>query len=181
MHLLPPPEVEKNSLPYNMASLKNQIKTDQEIKNIKRACEIGDLTFKYILAELKVGISEIEVARLIRDFIKRKSSGISFRPIVAFGKNASEIHHKPTVIRLKKNHGFIMIDLGVKWNGYCSDMTRTVFMGHPTKRQKRIYQTVLNAQRKSIGLIELLIKNGESINARKVDEAARNYIIIKEI
>ena len=70
-----------------------------------------------------------------------------------------------------------MIDLGVKWNGYCSDMTRTVFMGHPTKKQKRIYQTVLKAQRKSIDFIESSFKEGKTIAGREVDEIARKFII----
>ena len=160
-----------------MASLKNQIKTDQEIIKIKNACEVGDLAFEYILGKLMEGITEIEAAKLIRDFFKRNNAGISFRPIVAFGKSASEVHHKPTNLKLKKNHGFIMIDLGAKLEGYCSDMTRTVFFGKTSTKQKKIYQTVVTAQQKSMNLIQSSIKNNRTINGRQADEAARIYII----
>ncbi len=72
----------------------------------------------------------------------------SFNPIVANVPGGSEPHHRPKRVALKR--GFCVIDFGVKVNGYCSDMTRTVFFGKPTLKEKRLYQLVLNAQQKAI-------------------------------
>jgi Xaa-Pro aminopeptidase len=137
------------------------------------------MAFEYILKELKPGITEKKAAQLIKDFFKKRGAGISFRPIVAFGKNASEIHHRPTDLRLRKNHGFVMIDLGTKFNNYCSDMTRTVFMGTPSQRQKKIYDTVLAAQIQSIDFINQSIKNKAVVNGKNVDAVARSYVVSK--
>jgi Xaa-Pro aminopeptidase len=159
-----------------MTRVRNQ-KTDAEIEKIKKACKLGDLAFEHILRELKIGITEKQTARLIKIFLKERGSGISFRPIVAFGKNTSEVHHKPTDIALRKNHGFIMIDLGAKLDGYCSDMTRTIFLGKVSSRQKLIYETVLEAQRKSKEFIEASMLTGRTINGSQVDMVARKFII----
>lgn len=162
------------------------IKTPSEILKIKKTCELGDKVYSQILKkinkslrsdELKNNISEKELAREIVRLIRLNKGKLSFRPIVAFGKNASEVHHKPTNLKLNKKHGFVMIDMGIKLNGYCSDMTRTVFFGKATKKQKKIYQTVFKAQQKAIDFLKSSIINNKSINGKQLDEAARNYIV----
>jgi len=147
------------------------IKTPQEILKIKKACALGDKVLANVLKNISTGVSEKELAREINRLIKKNGASLSFKPIVSFGKNASEVHHKPTNLKLKINHGFVMIDMGVKLNGYCSDMTRTVFFGRVNKKQRKIYQTVLKAQQKSIKVAKVNSK------AFDVDKISRDYIV----
>lgn len=154
-------------------------RTPKEIKNIQNACKITDQAFDFILKEIKLGISEKKLAFKLRKFIKINSDGISFKPIVAYGENTSEIHHKPTDRKLKKGD-IIMFDFGAKVNGYCSDMTRTVFFGKASPKQKEVYKVVLKAQEKTIKYLESRIKNYELCKASEVDKIARQYIISKK-
>ncbi len=152
-------------------SVARSIKFKEEIKNVEKACKLGDETFKYILGKIKEGISERELAFEIEFFIKKNVAEISFPSIVAFGKNSSVPHHKASNSRLKINDNLILLDFGVKWEKYCSDMTRTVFFGKPTGKQKEIYRIVLEAQKKAVELIN----KGER-KASKIDKIARDYI-----
>lgn len=148
------------------------IKTPKEVAKIKKACTLGDKVYSQIQKYIKVNVTEKRLAREIVRLIRLNNARLSFRPIVAFGKNASEIHHKPNNTKLKKGD-FVMIDLGTKVQNYCSDMTRTIFFGKATKRQKRIYQTALEAQKKAIKHVKLNQK------ASDVDKTARDYVISK--
>lgn len=148
-----------------------KIKTSQEILKIKKACELGDKIYSQILKKIRIGVTEKEIKLEIIRLIWKSGARISFRPIVAFGKNAYEPHHVAKNTKLKKNHGFLKIDLGTKLNGYCSDMTRTVFIGSTSKRQKKIYRTVLEAQRKAMDFVKVGRK------AFDADKIARDYII----
>lgn len=146
------------------------IKTGKEIENIKKACGIGDLAFDFILDKLKTGVSEKEIANEMEQFIKSKNTDISFSPLVAFGKNAAIPHHKSGNNKLKSNT-IVLLDFGVKVNNYCSDMSRTVFVGIATTEFKRIHQTVLEAQTKAIKSIKANMK------ASRIDKVARDYIV----
>lgn len=149
------------------------IKTPKEVLKIKKACALGDKIYFQIQKVIKIGITERDLSLEIQRLTQKHGASLSFRPIVAFGKNAYEIHHKPTNLKLNKSHGFVMIDLGVKLNNYCSDMTRTLFVGRATAKQKRIYKTVLESQRKAIVYLKL------SRRAIDIDKAARDYINTK--
>lgn len=155
------------------------IKTPEEILKIKKACAIGDKIYSQILKIVKIGITEKELASEIIRFIRKNNARLSFRPIVSFGKNSFEVHHKPTNLKLKKNHGFVMIDLGTKVNGYCSDMTRTVFFGKASGKQKKIYRTVLNTQKIAIDFILNHSNDTYHRRAKEADRVARDYIIKK--
>ncbi len=161
--------------PVDLRNLRT-VKRDDEIKNIKLACKIGDLTFDFILDKLKLGITEKQVANQIELFIKQKNAEISFRPIVAFGKNSSTPHHLSGNTKLKRNQ-IVLLDFGVKINNYCSDMTRTVFFGKANNKFKEIYETVLAAQQKAIEYIngQLSMVNCQLL-AKDIDKAARDYI-----
>jgi len=147
-----------------------RIKLQEEISKIEKACKLTDLAFEYILGKIKAGVSEKEIAKLLRSFFKKFGAKVSFRPIVAFGKNSSEVHHKTNDSVLKKGD-IIMLDFGAKLDGYCSDMTRTFFFGKPTKKQKEIYEVVIAAQQKVIAAIE----SGER-QTSKLHDIANKYI-----
>ncbi len=143
-----------------------------KLSSTKKACKITDLAFAHILKRIKLSTTEKELAREINKFIRSHGAKLAFPTIVAFDKNSSEIHHKPTNKKLSKNQ-FIMFDFGAKFNGYCSDMSRTVFFGKATKEQKKIYNTVLTAQKMAIDKIKPNCKTYE------IDKIAREYIYKK--
>lgn len=155
------------------------LKTKDEISKIKKACELGDKTFDYILKKIRLGVSEKEIAFEIEFFIKKNGADTSFRSIVAFGKNSAIPHHQTSDKRLTTKDKLILLDFGVKLNNYCSDMTRTISFGKPTSEQKKMYETVLAAQQKSIENLNLLITQQPNIPAFQIDKVARDYIISK--
>src|SRR5205085_237895 len=95
-------------------------------------------------------------------FIKKQGADISFRPIVAFGANASMPHYESSDKRKLKLNECILIDMGAKVDGYCSDMTRTVFFGKPTEEEQKIYETVLESQKRAIDYINSAIASMSS-------------------
>lgn len=154
------------------------IKSDEEIDFIQKACAIGDKAFDYLISKIKPGISEKELAFELEFFIKKNGGEISFKPIVAFGTNSSVPHHHTGNTKLETKTGqFVLLDFGVKIEGYCSDMTRTFFWGKSSSKQSDIYNVVLNAQKKAIKFVEKNI--GKKILTSDIDKAAREYIISK--
>ena len=128
------------------------IKDDDEIANIKRACEITDNCFEMLKSYIKPGLTEKQIARKIHDYYMDNSEGESFETIVASGENSSKPHAVPTD-RVIEPQDIITIDMGCIVNGYCSDMTRTIFIGEPTEEQKNIYNLVLKNQKMALNQI----------------------------
>ena len=127
-----------------------RIKDEDEIKNIEKACEITDKCFEFLKSYIKIGMTEREVAYKIQDFfIKNGAEGVSFDPIVATGTNSSMPHSVVTDKKIEKGD-IILIDLGCKYNGYCSDMTRTIFMGEMDDTIKSAYDLVLGVQEQAL-------------------------------
>lgn len=121
------------------------IKDEEEIKNIEKACEITDNCFSYILNYIKPGITEKQIANEIEEYYKQRTDGLSFDTIVASGENTSKPHAVPTNRKIQEKD-IITIDMGCKVNGYCSDMTRTFFVGEVPEEIKTIYDLVLKNQ-----------------------------------
>jgi len=154
-------------------------KTDSEISAIQKACALGDKAFTHALGKIKNGITENELAFEIEFFIRKAGAQLSFPSIVAFGFHASVPHHVTSNQRLKTN-SWILLDFGVQIDNYCSDMTRTVFFGKATTEQKRMYHTVLEAQRRSFEQLsnETMQQSGNKpIKAADIDNIARSYIV----
>lgn len=149
--------------------ISRSIKTKEEISKIEKACKLGDLVFEYILKKIKPGVSEKEIAFELEVFVKKNGADLSFPSIIAFGKNSSVPHHQTGNTILDKEQ-IVLLDFGIKFENYCSDMTRTVFFGKPSDKQKRIYETVLKAQQKTISAI----KTGERKTA-KLHKIADEY------
>jgi Xaa-Pro aminopeptidase len=155
------------------------LKDSEEIAKIQEACDMGDKAFAHALSQIHRGVSEKDIQIQIELFLKQHNADISFRPIVAFGANSSMPHYESSPKRTLKNNECVLIDMGAKVAGYCSDMTRTVFFGKPTTEQKHIYQTVLDSQQKAIEYISKYLKEGKEIRANEPDTIAREYIISK--
>lgn len=161
----------KNLKHFDLTELRVQ-KDNEEISAIQQACAIGDKTFAFILDKIKPGITEKELALEMELFIRKNGAELPFNIIVAFGKNAAFPHHKTGNERLK-NKDIILLDFGVKYENYCSDMTRTLFIGKATTEEKRVYTTVLQAQQKAI---KTLNSRKKSIKTSDIDQVARNHI-----
>ena len=121
------------------------IKDDEELKNISTACEITDQCFSYILSYIKTGMTEKQIANEIEEYYKERSDGLAFDTIVASGENTSKPHAVPTDRKIQEQD-IITIDMGCKYNGYCSDMTRTFFVGSIPEEVKPVYDLVLKNQ-----------------------------------
>ena len=122
------------------------IKDEEELKYIIKACNITDECFKYILGYIRPGMTEKQIAKEIDEYYTERTDGISFETIVASGENSSKPHAVPSNRKIQ-NQDIITIDMGCKVNGYCSDMTRTIFVGEPTEEMKKVYNLVLINQK----------------------------------
>ena len=118
---------------------------EDEIEDIRKACKITDECFEYIVNYIRPGMSEKQISREIDYYYYKHSEGISFETIVASGENSSKPHAVPTDRKIQKVD-IITIDMGCKINGYCSDMTRTIFVGEVPKNMKDVYDLVLKNQ-----------------------------------
>lgn len=112
------------------------IKEESEIECIKKACEITDKTFEYIIRNIKKGMTEKQVAfEIERYMIMQGADGLAFETIVASGENSSMPHAIPTD-RVIKNGDILLFDMGAKYKGYCSDLSRTIFVGEDAKLEE---------------------------------------------
>jgi Xaa-Pro aminopeptidase len=146
------------------------IKDEEEIGFIRKAMEIADKTFAHILGFIKPGVSEIELAAEMEYFMRKNgASGPSFDTIVASGQRSALPHGVASNKKLKIGDPITM-DFGAIYNGYCSDMTRTVYLGEPDPLMKRIYRVTLEAQEEALESV----KAGAS--GSEVDAVARNII-----
>ena len=163
---------------FELGSLRG-IKTKEEIKKIAQAAKIADKAFEFILKKIKVGVTEKEIGQDLERFINDQGVATSFPSIVAFGKNSSVPHHQTGNKKLDSGGQFVLLDFGVKFENYCSDMTRTVIFGEPSKKQKEIHAIVHEAQKKASEFLSARIKAGKAVIASEVDKVARDYIISK--
>ena len=121
------------------------------------------------LLTFSAGETEKKVAARIEAFLKGFDAKPAFRTIVASGKRSAKPHGYATHKKIRKGE-IVKIDFGALYKGWRSDITRTFFVGKPNVRQRKMYQTVLEAQRRAI----LAVKAG--VECRVVDKAAREYI-----
>lgn len=149
------------------------VKDNEEIHLMRQAAKLGCLGFDFLCEHIKEGITEIELAVELEIFWKRKGAkSLAFDPIVAFGKNGSMPHYKTGGAKLKKGDA-VLLDIGVNWQHYNSDMTRVVFFGAPKGKILEIYEVVHEAQLAALKLCKPGAKVGE------LDQAARGYIASK--
>lgn len=134
------------------------IKNQNEINNIKIAVKKTKQVIKLLKNKLKVGISEIEIKNFIENEFEKNSFEQSFC-IVAFGKNASNLHHVSNKTKLKKNQ-CILIDVGCKYNGYCSDISDSFWFGEKKGKKYNEYTTHHKIVNNSLKKIENKLKNG---------------------
>ncbi len=146
------------------------VKTEAELSLIRRAQKMTDETFTYILDRIEPGRSEIDIMLDMEFYMRRLGSeGVSFDFIVVSGKNSSLPHGVPSDKRIEVGD-FVTMDFGAVAGGYRSDMTRTVAVGCVSEEQRKVYDTVLAAQKKAIDAI----KAGKV--CKDIDKVARDLI-----
>lgn len=146
------------------------VKRQDELDKIAIACEIAEKSFNDILPLIKKGVTEREIANALEfNFKKYGASGTSFDTIVAFGKNAAIPHHETGDDKLNDDE-CVLIDFGCVYKGYCSDMTRTMFYGQPSKEFLDAYNAVLKANLKALDEIK------EGMTGKQADAIARDVL-----
>lgn len=151
--------------------LKNQraVKLDYELDLIARAQSITDAAFAHILGFISPNVTERELALELEFFMRRNGAeSIAFNTIAISGSASSLPHGVPSDNKLSS--GFLTMDFGARYKGYCSDMTRTVVIGKASDEMKRVYNTVLSAQKAALDYIY------EGVGCKATDKVARDII-----
>lgn len=147
-----------------------EIKSAQEVEKIVNAQRIAECAFEEILPIIKPGVTEKYVASMLTYLMLSKGAeNMSFDPIVVSGKKSSMPHGVPDG-KIIENGDFVTMDFGCIFDGYCSDMTRTVAVGFATEEMKKVYDIVRKAQNAGIN------KAKAGIKGKEVDLAARQVI-----
>ena len=146
-----------------------EVKDEDELDQIAKAQDTADAALAHLLSVIKPDMTEIEVALELEFFMRKAGAeGVAFETIAVSGSASSLPHGKPRNIKLQP--GFLTMDFGALWNGYCSDMTRTVVVGKADAEMKKLYATVLRAQTESLAYYR------DGADCSTADKIARDII-----
>lgn len=146
------------------------IKTNDELKKIEAAQRIAERAYGKLLTKLKAGLSEKQVAALLNYYIMELGADdISFPTIAASGKNSAVPHAEPSE-KLLEDGDFLVLDFGAVYDGYHSDMTRTVAIGTPSDAMKRVYDAVQGANNDAMKAVRA------EVSGKLVDNVARSTL-----
>jgi len=146
------------------------IKDREEITRIRSAVELGASLFRRARGKIRCGTSEVEVAAAMEyEARSRGAESMSFPTIIASGARSDMVHGRASAARIPRR-GFVVCDFGVILAGYCSDRTRTVHVGRPSREARAFYDAVLTAQEAAI----VAVRPG--VRAAQVDAAARRVL-----
>ena len=153
-----------------IVDLIRQVKTSGEQELMIEASRLNDLAMGELIGLTDKGYSEQELAdELEKIYLKLGSPGFSFEPICCYGANAADPHHMNDTAKGKRGDS-VILDIGCLWKGYCSDMTRTVFLGEVSEEQRKVYEIVREANRRGIAAVR------PGVRFCDIDAAARDYI-----
>ena len=146
-----------------------ELKSPDEIAKMQKAQDIADAAFSHVLKMITPEMTELDVAVEL-EYAMRKggAEGFAFDTIAVSGDASALPHGTPRNVKLKP--GFLTMDFGAKYKGYCSDMTRTVVLGHADNEMKKLYNTVLSAQKAALEFLR------EGCDAGEADKVARDII-----
>ena len=145
------------------------VKTADELAKLRAAEALNDAIWSEAQNKFKPGMTEKDMARVIQHLMIERGDGEAFETIVCVGKNAAECHHVPddTVWNGREP---VLVDMGVKLDGYCSDMTRNMVPTRPSKLYKKVYGLVLEANRRAIAAAK------PGMTAGALDKVARDFL-----
>lgn len=145
-------------------------KEPEEVERIRQAILLGSRLFEVALKTVRPGVRESEVAAELEYAARRAGAqGMSFETIVAAGRHGARPHHRASPQPIP-NTGFVILDFGVILAGYCSDMTRTLYVGRPSREARRMYGAVQQAQQAATAAVR------PGVTAGEVDAAARQVL-----
>jgi len=146
------------------------VKDESEIEKLRKAAKLADEVMGETIDSIHPGMTERDIKKKIEElFMQKGADGLSFEPIIASGHNSSMPHYCEDS-RVIQEKDIIILDLGCKYKGYCSDISRTVFVGGITDEEKKIYDIILRANKAG----EETAKQG--VKAENVDKASRDVI-----
>ncbi|MDP9161338.1 MAG: Xaa-Pro peptidase family protein [Acidobacteriota bacterium] len=149
------------------------IKDEDELVSIRAAASLGEKLWKQARSLVRPGVKEAHISAELEYAARRAGAqGMSFDTIIASGKRSALPHGVASVAAIPAQ-GFVVCDFGVILSGYCSDMTRTIFVGQPSKDYRRAYEAVRRAQEAAVAAV----KPGAVVG--DVDSAARNLLKLK--
>jgi Xaa-Pro aminopeptidase len=158
------------ALPISLVEQLRRVKDEDELSIMIEAAVLGCSLFEHILGVIRPGMREIEVAAELEHQARLLGAeAMSFETIVASGARSALPHGKASTAVLPRK-GFLTLDFGVILKGYCSDMTRTVHLGKPGKRERDTYHSVLEAQQAGVAAVS------SGVTCAEVDEAARSVL-----
>lgn len=125
------------------------VKDEAELALMQESAEVAHSAFEYVESKLKVGVSEKEISQEAGGFLRERSDGEAFPSIVLFGERTSFPHGRPSERKLRQSE-VVLVDLGARLEGYCSDLTRTFFFGEVPRKWRSIFDLMTQAQRLAI-------------------------------
>jgi Xaa-Pro aminopeptidase len=147
------------------------VKGEEEATAIREATRVAEEALAEAVDRVRVGMTEREIAlRLEIGMRERGADGVSFDLIVAAGANSSLPHYRPGEVRLKKGD-LLLFDIGARYRGYCSDLTRTVSVGRPPAWAVEVYELVRRANRAGVAAVRA------GVTGKDADAAAREVIV----
>lgn len=154
-----------------------EIKNNDEIKKIEKACDISSQCLKDVIKTIKVPTTEKKIAFKIELWLKKKGYGLAFYPIVAVDENAAVPHYDTRSGNAKiKKGSFLLIDFGAKFEDYCSDMTRVFFIGKPRDELINVYNKLLDVQEKTTKEIPRF-REDDVLQAKEIDTFCRKELL----
>ena len=163
------PGVTFGRLDEQLNSMRN-IKSEEELEKLREAARLADYAVEVGCNAIEEGKTELEILMAIEFELKKKGAEkMAFDTMVLSGPKTASPHGNPGNRKIKKGD-FVLFDLGVVYQGYCSDITRTVAFGEPTDAQREIYETVRKAEQAAVDSVR------PGVKAMEIDEAARNVI-----
>ncbi|GBC92979.1 Aminopeptidase YpdF [bacterium HR15] len=145
------------------------VKDAYELAQIRAAVAIADAAFEHVQRMLQPGVAEWDIAMEIDFYIRRQGAYPAFETLVVSGERSALPHGKPTERKLERGD-FVTLDFGARYQGYCSDLTRTVVVGYASQEHRRLYHAVLDALERSLGAI----RPGKT--GRAIDKVARRTL-----
>ncbi len=159
-----------SSLPDSLIEPLRAVKDNEELAVMAEAALLGCTLFDHVLRMVRPGVPEIEIAAELEHQARLLGAeGMSFETIAASGARSALPHGRATSNPLPRR-GFLTLDFGVILKGYCSDMTRTVYLGKPKAEERRAYDAVLEAQEAAVAAV------GAGVSCGDIDEAARSVL-----
>jgi len=160
----------KKDISKILTEIKQQ-KSEHDIKCIRKSCKIAQEIIAKTISNIGNHLkTEYDIYQYLKIETAINDCELAFDPIVASGKRAAIPHAKPSKQKLAK--GFLVIDFGVKYEGYCSDISRTIYVGNPSKKEIELYDIVLKTQVKSIKHLKNIIGR----DAKEIDKYARKIL-----